>query len=334
MAENADGTLTKKQLKNDVRAIILSQGNNFIKELLRRHSIKIGTTKKDFAKNVADAIDDGTLTQDMIEAWLEEVEGWGDQHVYLFEAPTIATADIGGLLAGSDYKDIVGKRQSFDFPDELTLSSILLDDIGLSLIWHLAKEGWNRAKSKDYVKKVGLDQYRFDAYRQRMDRSVVHFEWRFVDKHCAIFIHRNKDIDHNEAMANVWEVLEGLGLCEKQCIRLSLSEAVKSASKQKGTKTARLEADGGFIELVSTLKDGGIDEVEAVRHARNAVDDTEFARAQGMFSVKQDGDGEEAMSVQVFGSEGRLRLWAQCKRDIVYAVIDYFMMHNEPKANG
>lgn len=68
-----------------------------------------------------------------------------------------------------------------------------------------------------------------------------------------------------------------------------------------------------------------------MRHARIAVDDTEFARAQGLFSVEQDGEGEEAISVQVFGSEGRLRLLAQCKRDVVYAVIAYFMMHNEPK---
>lgn len=334
MAEAADEALTKDQLKDSVRAIVLSQGNNFIKELLRQHSIKIGTTKKDFAKNIADAIDDGTLTQETIEAWLEEVEGWGNQHVYLFEAPTIATADIDGLLADSAHKDLIGKGQSFDFPEEVTLCNILSETVGLSLIWHLGKEGWDRAKSKDYMKKTGMERYRFDAYRQRMDRSLVRFEWRFTDQHCAILIHRNKDIDHNAAMAIVWEALQDIGLCTKPCSRLSLSEAVKSASKQKGTKTARLEADGGFVVLASTLKDGGIDEVEAVRHARNAVDDTEFARAQGMFSVEQDGEGEEAVSVQVFGSEGRLRLWAQCKRHVVYAVIAYFMTHNEPKAGG
>jgi len=334
MELDADGALTRDKLKAEVRQIILSQGNNFIKELLRQHSIKIGTTKRDFAKNIADAIDEGTLTQDKIEKWLEEVEGWGNQHLYLFKAPTVATTGIDDLLAGSDHKDLVGKGQSFDFPEELGLSNIHCDGIGLSLIWHLGKEGWDRAKSKDYMKDVGLDRYRFDAYRQRMDRSVVRFEWRFADKHCAILIHRNKDIDHKEAVATVWKALQGLALCDKPTTSLSLSEAVKSASKQKGTRTARLEADGGFIELVSTLKDGGIDEVEAVRHARNAVDDTEFARAQGMFSVKQDGDGEEAISVQVFGSEGRLRLWAQCKRDVVYAIVDYFMLHNEPKADG
>ena len=32
MAEDGDGTLTKQELKDQVRAIILSQGNHFIKE--------------------------------------------------------------------------------------------------------------------------------------------------------------------------------------------------------------------------------------------------------------------------------------------------------------
>jgi hypothetical protein len=58
------------------------------------------------------------------------------------------------------------------------------------------------------------------------------------------------------------------------------------------------------------------------------VNDKEFARAQGIFSL---GDAEnlaQSMSVQVYGSEGRIRLWAQCKRDDVHAVISYFIKHN------
>jgi hypothetical protein len=109
---------------------------------------------------------------------------------------------------------------------------------------------------------------------------------------------------------------------------------VKAASKEKGTKNARLEADGGFVELVSTLKDGGIDEVEAVRHARNAVNDAEFARAQGMFNIATGGEADETIAVQVFGSEGRLRLWAQCKRDVVYTVVDHVIKRNDPPADG
>lgn len=76
---------------------------------------------------------------------------------------------------------------------------------------------------------------------------------------------------------------------------------MKSASKENGTKSTRLEADGGFVDLVSTLEGGGIDQVEAVRHARHAVNDKEFARAQGIFSLGDTENLAQSMSVQVYG---------------------------------
>ena len=50
MPKAADKALTKNELRDKVRTIILSQGNQFIKELLRKHSIKIGTTKKNLKR--------------------------------------------------------------------------------------------------------------------------------------------------------------------------------------------------------------------------------------------------------------------------------------------
>ncbi|TAV19044.1 hypothetical protein [Rhizobium ruizarguesonis] len=325
---NNSAGLTKAQLKDKVRAIVLLQGNDFIKELLRQNSIKIGVNKKDFAENIAEAIDRETLTQAMIDDWLYEIEGWGNQHVYLFQAPAIQTDGVSALLAASGYAGLVGAAQNYDFPDALELSNILHDAQGLSLVWHLGKEGWDRTKFKDFQQSEGLELYRFEAYRRRRDRSVVRFDWRFADPHCAILIHRNKEIDHAEALNVVWEVLKTLAIIGAPRGRFSLTEAVKSASKEKGTKSARLETDGGFVDLVSTMEVGGIDQVEAVRHARHAMNDEEFARAQGIFSLGESENLAQSMSVQVYGSEGRIRLWAQCKRDDVHAVIAYLMKHN------
>ncbi len=331
---NSEASLTKAQLKDKVRAIILLQGNDFIKELLRQNSIKIGVNKKDFSENIAEAIDSGALTQDMIEAWLYEIEGWGNQHVYLFDAPEVETSTLGALLEASEYTGLLSAAQSYNFPDALELSNILHDDQGLALVWHLGKQGWDRAKAKDFEQGEGLEQYRYEAYRRRMDRSVVRFDWRLADPHCMILIHRNKDIDHDVAIGVVWEVLQALSIIAVPRPRLSLTRAVKSASKEKGTKSTRLEADGGFVDLVSTLENGGIDEVEAVRHARHAMNDEEFARAQGIFTLGEEESLAQSMSVQVYGSEGRIRLWAQCKRDDVHAVIAYLMKHNLAQASA
>lgn len=58
-----DAEKDKQQLKDAVRSIILTQGNEFIKELLRKNKIQIGTKKADFSKNILAAIDAGTLTR-------------------------------------------------------------------------------------------------------------------------------------------------------------------------------------------------------------------------------------------------------------------------------
>ena len=53
-----------------------------------------------------------------------------------------------------------------------------------------------------------------------------------------------------------------------------------------------------------------------------------------MFDIATGGEAGETITAQVFGSEGRLRLWAQCKRDVVYAIVDHIVKHNGPAADG
>src|SRR5258708_40363653 len=95
--------LGKSQLKKKVAQIVLAQGNIFIKDLLRSNNVSIGNTKADFAENMNAAIDAGVLTQSVIEAWLGEIEGWGNQHVYLFEPPSIPRTKVRPALEASKH---------------------------------------------------------------------------------------------------------------------------------------------------------------------------------------------------------------------------------------
>src|ERR1700728_3071980 len=71
-------------LKRLAAGIIRAQGNRFIKDLLRGKDIRIGATKDEFEANLNEAIETGRLTLDDVRAWLAGVEGWGNQHVYLY----------------------------------------------------------------------------------------------------------------------------------------------------------------------------------------------------------------------------------------------------------
>jgi hypothetical protein len=322
--------LSKPQLKELARRVIVAQGNEFIKELLRGAGGKIGTTKEAFAANLAAAIDDDLITQAMFEAWLKEIEGWGDQHLYLVEPPQCDAAALADAIAAGPHAACRDAAASLDFPATLELKHISLDAEGLSLAWHQGKEGWNRWRPKDTVETEGLEFYRFEAYRRRFDRSIARFEWRFADPYAAILIHRNTEIDHGAVFAQVRDVLADIGCGDAPFARIPLSRAVKQASRRhSAVHSTRFETEGGFVEVASTLPEGGIESVEPVRLVLHAVDPDRFERAQGMLHfVAEDHGVSRKIAVQIYGEEARLRIWAQCRREDIFQILGILWGHN------
>jgi len=323
------GAAEKRDLKEAVRTIVLTQGNAFIKELLRKHKIQIGTNKADFSKNLHAAIDEGTLTRPMIEEWLSEVEGWGNQHIYLFEPPKLAIGEIKDKLVGSNFAELIGTAVSYAFPEQLELSAIALAADHLSIAWHKGTGGWERTPSKDFQRADDDDGevYKYNAYRERFDRAVVRFAWRFADAYCAIMIQVPIEGDsHRDVHALILNDLKHIGIFENDPIRIPLSEAFKAMTLKHDTvvQSTRMMTDGGHLDVVSTLSEGGIADVRALREARRGVDDKSFAGTDGMFHFLQDQHAGLSRSVKVqgYGLESRVRVWVQCKREDVYQVLD------------
>ena len=328
------GELSKSQLKRKVTQIVLAQGNIFIKELLRSNNIPIGNTKAEFAENLNAAIDAGALTQPVIEAWLDQIEGWGNQHVYLFEPPSILRRKIRPALETSKYAELLDRKIGYEFPDKLALSAINFSGDHVSVVWHRGRGAWERAKSKDFQKDEGQELFEYRAYRERFDRSVVRFEWRLDDPYCAILIQLpHEDEEHAQALNRVWQDLTEVGLTRGALNKIQLGSAFKKLSRnaQATVQSTRLLAQGGHVDLVSTLSEGGIDKVEAVREVRRGVDDASFPSANGMFSFVEEKYEQLSRTVKMegYGAESRLRIWVQCKRDDVYCILSIVWSNNQ-----
>lgn len=316
----------KRQLKDAVRSIILTQGNEFIKELLRKHRIQIGSKKADFSRNILAAIDAGILTRQMIEDWLSEVEGWGNQHVYLFKPPTVPTADIRGMLEASDFGKLIDTAISYEFPADLELTAIELTADHLFISWHKGARGWERTPSKDFERLEDEERYKYQAYRERFDRSVVRFAWRFADPFCAVMIQLAVEGDaHSPIHARVREDLKHIKLFKTNPDRIPLSQAFKNMTLQNDTRvqSTRMMTDGGHVDVVSTLTEGGIGDVEALLEARRGVNDRSFAGADGQFHFLQAKHAALSRNIKVqgYGVESRVRVWVQCKREDVYVIL-------------
>jgi hypothetical protein len=155
------------------------------------------------------------------------------------------------------------------------------------------------------------------------------------DPYCAIMVQLpNEDDEHEQALNHVWQDLTEVGLVRRPLTKIQLSPAFKkfSLTKEATVKSTRFTTHGGHVDLVATLSEGGIDDVEAVRNVRRGVEDASFATADGMFSFSAEKYEQLSRTIKMegYGSESRLRIWVQCKREDVYTVLSVIWKNNTP----
>lgn len=326
----------KDALVQLVRGIVLAQGNTFIKELLREKNIRIGATKAEFEQNMVTAIESGELQREHLESWLNEVEGWGDQHIYIYTIPSGirgAMLDSGALerkIRAAGLLKLWNKSLSLEFPQRSTLTGINQQDDQLSFVWHQAAEFAIRRKDMDSREEIRGDIYEFRAYRIRSDRSVTRFVARPKDGLAAIFIQSAWDEEqHQKPLREIRDVVNKL-IPFEGLQRLVIEKAIKKldgeALSRAGVvaQSTRLSAAGAYVEFASTSTVGGYQEIGAVRDVRRAVQPKQFTGTNGSFLLPRgDSDSDtQKIRVKLYGEDKRVRLTHQMTQSEVWNVIE------------
>lgn len=337
------------ELKRMAKFVILSQGNVYIKELLREHKsalrkqrIRLGSTKAEFEKGLIAAIEKGILTSDHIERWLQEVEGWGQQHAYVFDWPNnkaeaAGLNNIGKVVAlakACGLEELVNKQELLWFPDEddeeiRKLVAVQCDDEAFRLIWHQGKRSWIRAKPKDRQETEDGDLYEYRAYRERAERSVIRFEWVFANSHATVYLHASiEESEHQLVLNEIWEILDKFLVGTPPLSKIELDPAVARfdsaapgpVAQSVASEAATYNAPGGYVSFVSTVPDHGYDQVAALNNVRAALDPGDFSNSHGRFLLpkgNQDNLPSRDIKFQIHGKANRIRIWVQCKREDV-----------------
>lgn len=332
----------KEALKTLVGGIVLAQGNIFIKELLRRRKIKIGATKSDFVNNMMQAIEDGTLRRWDVDQWLDEVEGWGDQHVYLFRVPsdlandpiwssrTIQQRKLEKAGFGKQWNALA----SLEYPRKRKLTGIYSDGSAMRFVWHEGLDSWVRDKSKDYTDEIDGDEYEFRAHRKQAERWVMRFEIRPREKMAAVFMQIPWSPEgHAEAVSEVRATVAPI-VDFGRLSPFSVSKAIKdldSSSLAAETPSAggvkpqltRLSGAGAYIEFASN-SDRSYQDFAPVREVRRALKPGNFKGQSGIFRFSPSATEQlqREIKVQLYGADyPRIRLWAQMKSMEVWEVL-------------
>ena len=331
----------RTQLKRLARTIIVAQGNAFVKELLRDNGGKIGATKKEFEKNLNAAIDEGLLTKEHFQSWLASVEGWGNQHVYLFSAPqdiSASLSDAGRIkrkVAGTEYESLIDADSTLAFPKKRQLTSIQCNKTAFQLEWHSGHSRWDRYKDSDYQEERGLDRFEFRAYRERPLRTVMRFVSPPDKDYAAIFLQiPAEDVLHREAIREIWKTVGNVSGIDVPLEPIALGEAIKNRDRQRtkrgalpypvSTSNSKLVTDGAYVEFGSEIPDRDYKDAPAVEQIHRAVQYDRFQGSHGRFGLKPDKKLplSREIKMQLYSGDNRIRIWVQCKRDDVLSVLD------------
>jgi len=329
-------------LKRLAAGIIRAQGNRFIKELMRDKKIRMGANKEDFNRNLDAAIESGTLRLDDVDRWLKRVEGWGNQHVYLYRISdalraTLTEPKIVENVAGARLKKVWNGKTLLQFPEEPQLTSISFSDSVLRLVWQETSPGWTPVPEKDYIEEEGLDVYEYRAYRKIEWRAITRFEAHLEKGIAALFIANPiEGEEHKKAIAAVKSVLAkllDLPALEKEMLDIrSVSKNMDQRnvptnqipSPEIKAQKSRLGSGGSYVEFASNGSDKAYWEEAAVQNVRLSIKKDQLAPfdgAEGVFIFqKSDGGLTRSLRVQLYKGN-RVRLWAEMDAIEVWTIL-------------
>ena len=329
-------------LKRLAAGIIRAQGNRFVKELLRAKKIRIGLNKDDFERHLTEAIESGQLTLEDVEQWLNEVEGWGNQHVYLFNiSPTLkrelTLPKVRQRVHDAGLDDVWDAPTVLAFPDQPQLTSISFRDSVLRLVWQEASPGWVPEPEKNYTEQEGLDTYEYRAYRKVEWRAVTRFEAHLASDLAALFIANPiQGEEHQAAVAEAERVIALLmdlprlksGQCNIPIVSKNLDQKNVPTNKTPNppvkAQKSRLGSGDAYVEFAANASDKAYWEVPAIQNVRNSVRAQQlkvFHGTEGVF-IFQIGDGlTRPLRVQLHGKDHRIRLRAEMDAGEVWTIL-------------
>jgi len=336
-------------LKRLAAGIIRAQGNRFVKGLLRANQIRIGTNKDEFEANLNAAIDNGDLTLQDVSTWLHSVEGWGNQHVYLYSISAaiqtdLTTAKIQQRVKAAKLDSVWNGESTLAFPDKPELTSISFNDGVLRLIWQESSPSWTPDTGKNYQKQEGLDLYEYRAYRQEDRRAITRFEVRVSERIAGLFIPDPiQGTEHKTAKEEALNVIAQLmnrtdlerglmqiGRVSRNFDQDNIPNNTGAPTKVK-TQKSKLISGGSSIEFAADSPDKAYWEEAAVGNVRVSVKGPQlraFPGGDGVF-VLQAGyfDLARPLRIQLYASDNRIRLWAQMDVSEVWSILKELSKH-------
>lgn len=166
-----------------------------VRDFLSRHDLPKYGNRADLRDRLEENLANGTFTVTDIVDFLDEVEPWSKQHVFFYDGADGLTAgwkDPDALrkrLEQADAADVLDERLPLVLPEDLTLSSIRVEDGRFVTIAAVERHEFReRDTSRDRVEEVDGRVIELRAYVHVVTRGLVTLRWDLLTNTATLHI--------------------------------------------------------------------------------------------------------------------------------------------------
>lgn len=204
----SDPTPSAQQIENQTDVDLLlhylsAHKMEFVQAFLRERQLPYSFTKAGLVERLREYLQNGHLRFEELVELLNKIEGWGNQQVYLYQAPgplSRAWRDIHAvrrILGRTGYGNLLNNPLPLVMPEETTLSSVEWTENRVRFLW-IEKRYWKeRATEEDRRQPIAAttagalsEEIIWQAYRVRIVRGLVAFDWDTISGKAMLLIQR------------------------------------------------------------------------------------------------------------------------------------------------
>jgi hypothetical protein len=208
-----------------------------IKDFLRESEQKISGSKQALLERIEEALKSGDVSYTQLVHFLDEVEPWRAQQVFLFGAsslnlepyrtPEAFDRHLRSHHASKPFRQPV----PLVLPDGLTVASIQHDGRRIRITAVERREGWLRDESLDpqgTERTVEDEELELRAYVRRVTRGLITFEWDIIENLAMMQVSRLPSGENYDEARERFENLVSRWLDARTFPLINLPKAIKT----------------------------------------------------------------------------------------------------------
>jgi hypothetical protein len=169
---------------------LLSHKMEYTQEFLREQDLPFSGTKIVLRERINGYIGNGRVVGEILIDLLNKIEGWGNQHIYLYKAssksinPWLQEESVKKRLDDLGLVDLFNHKRPLILPEKPRLSSIEWTNERVRFVWVEKRQWEERLPEKDIVS----GDIVWKAYQIKSSRGLTAFDWDLISGNAMLMI--------------------------------------------------------------------------------------------------------------------------------------------------